>query len=59
MKKLRGLSLLAALFAFFFSSARADTLTVRAGFGKMAAYVSKIEYEHPEVPQALADAIVG
>jgi hypothetical protein len=35
------------------------TLTVRAGFGKMAAYVSRIEYEHPEVPQALEDAIVG
>ncbi len=35
------------------------TLTVRAGFGKMSAYVSKIEYEHPEVPKALADAIVG
>ncbi|MBQ3879391.1 MAG: DUF4330 domain-containing protein [Oscillospiraceae bacterium] len=35
------------------------TLTVRAGFGKMSAYVSKVEYEHPEVPQALADAIVG
>ena len=35
------------------------TMTVRAGFGKMSAYVAKIEYEHPEVPQALAEAIVG
>ena len=35
------------------------TLAMRAGFAKMSAIVSSIEYENPDVPRALADAIAG